>query len=650
MKKEVAVEPNEQQQVVIITPEKKKPYAIFLIDRPFDSNQAQEEEEATVALMNCLRYRLHFALNLNDTEVNNENIFDSMLEEEDFAMPNQISEMDSCRSMYDTLLQLIDEFDATGAVEIFRLLLERRTAIPLFIPDSKQHHLNLLRHVSLPGVDNVRLGEDKTLMRVAVISCRQRCESQTSEILKNLFNIKSFHRHDLSNGSVSQNSLLAEIGYGCLLVEGANSGQIQHVIVIHVIGDFLALWPFLQRFADYLLIEDSTVKQGSFCETFLQEFLTANNAETTTGAENSVPGLDAVPFVCVWKPSVGEMRYKMQKVNGSHHHLRIDGQLPGKTLNMLRASVIKAVKDQCTDEKRPTLHEIPILKDNGFSALECVSPLEIQSSIAKSVQNLGQMKTKEFVLQKNFRQQAKHEEAKMEHHTTKEKLREDAKIKNCIDKRRADTYHVQNNSLLQIFLGLLTNKDSCSRVLSLRVLEKELAERGERELVPLSNKVSNLNRSAEELARENNENALESLKRELYSAKIDLIESILNIEHLWRELSHLYTAMEPERRSETIQDIPRLAAQHLLDGFCLELLDGDSNMIHMEWVTDVLYELSSLIGEASRKRIFVLSVMGVQSSGKSTLLNTMFGIQMRTSVGQCTRGVNMQLLAVDGRP
>jgi hypothetical protein len=42
--------------------------------------------------------------------------------------------------------------------------------------------------------------------------------------------------------------------------------------------------------------------------------------------------------------------------------------------------------------------------------------------------------------------------------------------------------------------------------------------------------------------------------------------------------------------------------------------------------------------------------MGVQSSGKSTLLNTMLGIQMRTSVGQCTRGVNMQLLAVDGRP
>ena len=42
--------------------------------------------------------------------------------------------------------------------------------------------------------------------------------------------------------------------------------------------------------------------------------------------------------------------------------------------------------------------------------------------------------------------------------------------------------------------------------------------------------------------------------------------------------------------------------------------------------------------------------MGIQSSGKLTLLNTMFGVQMRTNLGQCTRGVNTQLLAVEGRP
>jgi hypothetical protein len=47
------------------------------------------------------------------------------------------------RSLYDTLLKLLDKFDAAGVAEIFRLLLERRTAIPLFVPDSKTQFLNL---------------------------------------------------------------------------------------------------------------------------------------------------------------------------------------------------------------------------------------------------------------------------------------------------------------------------------------------------------------------------------------------------------------------------------------------------------------------------------------------------------------------------
>ena len=72
----------------------------------------------------------------------------------------------------------------------------------------------------------------------------------------------------------------------------------------------------------------------------------------------------------------------------------------------------------------------------------------------------------------------------------------------------------------------------------------------------------------------------------------------------------------------------------------------------MEWIKATLEKLEKQLppGKNSKsKRIFVLSIMGVQSSGKSTLLNIMFGIQMKTSVGQCTRGVNMQLIPVEGR-
>jgi hypothetical protein len=304
------------------------------------------------------------------------------------------------------------------------------------------------------------------------------------------------------------------------------------------------------------------------------------------------------------------------------------------------------------------LCQIPILFREEYGALECVSPTEIKSSITKSVQDLGKVKKTEFLLQKNYRQQAKHEEAKSEHCLNEEKLREeDDKIKSCRELRRADACLVQNHPLLQLFLSLLAYEDSCSRVLSVRVLEKELAERSERELGPLLEEIRKLSASffdqSSKEANNNNateKNVLKLTRENLHRAKTNFIDSALSIEHIWRELSHLYTSMKPENRSLTIRSIPRLAAQHLLDGFCLELLDGDSNMIHMEWVTEVLHELGKLIGKLKRERIFVLSVMGIQSSGKSTLLNTMFGIQMRTSVGMCTRGVNMQLLAVEGRP
>jgi hypothetical protein len=41
--------------------DKKKPYAAFLIDRPFN-NQVQGRDRFKVALINCLRYRLRIEL------------------------------------------------------------------------------------------------------------------------------------------------------------------------------------------------------------------------------------------------------------------------------------------------------------------------------------------------------------------------------------------------------------------------------------------------------------------------------------------------------------------------------------------------------------------------------------------------------------
>jgi hypothetical protein len=646
-----------EDEMEVSFPKMKKAYADFLIDRPFNpiSQTMQENNEDTLTLMNCLRYRLRLTLDSMKPNKQNGGMDTNFSDLEALLSCDQLSvESSSKKSLYDTLLKLIDEFDAAGAAEIFRLLLERRTAIPLFVPDSRKHHLEVLRHITLPWIENIRLGEDLSLMRVAVISCRPKNESQTCNIMKNLFNIESIYRHDLSTSTVSSNSVLAEIGCGCMLMEGSSS-EVHHVLVTHIIGDFKPLWPFIQEFADFLIVEASTEDHGNSSPS-----IRAVQDIQETYAKNFYLKLDA--FTCIWKPSLRETtRPQIKEVNG-FHRLFIDGQLSDKVLNILRSSVkitINKLTGQCNAAKeRLMLCQIPILFREEYGALECVSPTEIKSSITKSVQDLGKVKKTEFLLQKNYRQQAKHEEAKSEHCLNEEKLREeDDKIKSCRELRRADACLVQNHPLLQLFLSLLAYEDSCSRVLSVRVLEKELAERSERELGPLLEEIRKLSASFfDQSSKEaNNNNATEKhvlkLTREnLHRAKTNFIDSALSIEHIWRELSHLYTSMKPENRSLTIRSIPRLAAQHLLDGFCLELLDGDSNMIHMEWVTEVLHELGKLIGKLKRERIFVLSVMGIQSSGKSTLLNTMFGIQMRTSVGMCTRGVNMQLLAVEGRP
>lgn len=43
--------------------------------------------------------------------------------------------------------------------------------------------------------------------------------------------------------------------------------------------------------------------------------------------------------------------------------------------------------------------------------------------------------------------------------------------------------------------------------------------------------------------------------------------------------------------------------------------------------------------EANNDKVAVITILGPQSSGKSTLLNFLFGCDFSTSEGRCTRGV-----------
>ena len=87
-----------------------------------------------------------------------------------------------------------------------------------------------------------------------------------------------------------------------------------------------------------------------------------------------------------------------------------------------------------------------------------------------------------------------------------------------------------------------------------------------------------------------------------------------------------------------------MAAELLISGYPLELMDGDAPHVPMCWVMAVLDKLEQLL---SGKKLFILSILGIQSSGKSTLLNTMFGLRFTVSAGRCTRGAFIQLLPLN---
>ncbi|MEQ2288880.1 hypothetical protein AMECASPLE_027392 [Ameca splendens] len=138
-------------------------------------------------------------------------------------------------------------------------------------------------------------------------------------------------------------------------------------------------------------------------------------------------------------------------------------------------------------------------------------------------------------------------------------------------------------------------------------------------------------------------------KEEIKDIDSQLSSSSLGNEHFFREMGQIYEASlylpETDPSHQQLQHLPKLCAQLLLDGFPLELVDGDASNIPLRWVSDVLSQLNDLV--SPKNKILVVTVLGVQSTGKSTLLNTMFGVQFAVSSGRCTRGAFMLLIKVN---
>ena len=163
--------------------------------------------------------------------------------------------------------------------------------------------------------------------------------------------------------------------------------------------------------------------------------------------------------------------------------------------------------------------------------------------------------------------------------------------------------------------------------------------------------------------------------------KVDVVEDMyeklstasFGLEHLLRELGQVYEAALQQSQSYASQipqlsatkvtsftrlpenvsvqfmnqmqiyRLPQLAAQLLINGYPLEVMDGDAAHVPIEWMKAII---SEVVKECQDPRVFVLSILGLQSTGKSTMLNTCFGLQFNVGAGRCTRGAYMQLLPI----
>ncbi|VDI39186.1 Hypothetical predicted protein [Mytilus galloprovincialis] len=156
-----------------------------------------------------------------------------------------------------------------------------------------------------------------------------------------------------------------------------------------------------------------------------------------------------------------------------------------------------------------------------------------------------------------------------------------------------------------------------------------------------------------ESTKDNQEVRIKS-KEQLDLAEDLLDKALFGIEHFFREVGQVYEAFMHtsedskcnfnDKTENVMKQLPHVVAKLLLLGQPFEIMDGDAANVPQKWVTAVLTEVQNIVG--SEKKIVTVSVLGIQSSGKSTLLNTMFGLEFSVSAGRCTRGIYIQIVPV----
>ncbi|CAG8536656.1 22870_t:CDS:2 [Cetraspora pellucida] len=206
--------------------------------------------------------------------------------------------------------------------------------------------------------------------------------------------------------------------------------------------------------------------------------------------------------------------------------------------------------------------------------------------------------------------------------------------------------------LMQLFSSIIILPIRIRRR-ALAHLEKEIFKLSTSESSKLRNNAISKRKELNNANITNNVQEKIKIREEITKLWKEVDNTSLGIEHFIRELEQMYKIFisDPKKitsdnglTKENISKLPEYYAELLISGHTIELIDGDSSTISEAWFLAVCNCIDKKIPNL---KIFVISILGLQSSGKSTLLNTLFASKFAVSTGRCTKGLLMQFLFLE---
>ncbi|RNA04921.1 interferon-induced very large GTPase 1-like [Brachionus plicatilis] len=200
------------------------------------------------------------------------------------------------------------------------------------------------------------------------------------------------------------------------------------------------------------------------------------------------------------------------------------------------------------------------------------------------------------------------------------------------------------NKILSFFIRILESDQDF--LINLSVFEKCLINYKKEELKNLrehrkdiSNKLSKMDiqiKLKQTVDNKDHENLMEKLQQ--LDEKIKIID--LTVDKFWDELFLYVDWLDETKNSDhKLKDkIVDRFIKLIQNGHSIHLLRGSPLRVKSNLLRNIMNRMDNF------KNIYVLSVIGEQSSAKSSLLNSLFGCDFRTSAGRCTVGIYMNFV------